>query len=401
MRNRIAIVADRFPPNWGGGTVSAHYHLYRVLKRRGHDVRAFTCFDQARESSKDEIIRRSLPHKGVRLLRRSSNLAFKLIDSGKAAYQTADILVRAWGAVRLQGPMKAYAPNVIVFPDHGAPGLWMRPVPGCRRVLIAHHNPERFLDLDYIEPHSRVDVRMAASVEKKVLGGIDRVICPSRYMAGLYRQTRPFKGPVRVVPNMIDGEFLRGVSPADPRKTMGLSPGAPLVYIPGGGNKFKGAHFVPEIVRTLLTHSNGALGVFISGAVGPELRRSLENLSPHLRLFLPGTLDGEALIGVVKACSFAVYPTLVENYSMALLEAALCGVPVATFDVGGNGEIIRDGLNGFLIPPYDISALAAAAAHMLDSDRLAEMKQLTLADGAARLSDEAIAEAYEQALLGD
>ena len=43
---RIAVVTDRFPPNWGGGVATAHYQLYRLLRKRGFQVRAFACFDE-------------------------------------------------------------------------------------------------------------------------------------------------------------------------------------------------------------------------------------------------------------------------------------------------------------------------------------------------------------------
>ena len=111
----------------------------------------------------------------------------------------------------------------------------------------------------------------------------------------------------------------------------------------------------------------------------------LAGLPKGLRIHAPGPLDGPANLGRVKACSFCVYPTLAENYSMALLEAALCGVPMVTFDVGGNGEIIRDGTNGFLAPAHDVDALATAAARLLDPTTVRQMAETTHGDAKARL----------------
>ena len=45
-----------------------------------------------------------------------------------------------------------------------------------------------------------------------------------------------------------------------------------------------------------------------------------------------------------------------------LVEAASCGRPVVTTDVPGPGRLVRDGLEGFLVPPEDAPALAAALA---------------------------------------
>lgn len=51
-----------------------------------------------------------------------------------------------------------------------------------------------------------------------------------------------------------------------------------------------------------------------------------------------------------------------EGYSMALLEAAAAGLPLVATDVGGNREIVADGVNGRLVPHGDPVALAAALA---------------------------------------
>ena len=55
-----------------------------------------------------------------------------------------------------------------------------------------------------------------------------------------------------------------------------------------------------------------------------------------------------------------------EGYSIALLEAAASGLPLIATRVGGNAEIVRDGVNGTLVPPRDPDALAHAIAAMAD-----------------------------------
>ena len=49
-----------------------------------------------------------------------------------------------------------------------------------------------------------------------------------------------------------------------------------------------------------------------------------------------------------------------EGVPKSLLEAAACGRAVVASDVPGCREIVEDGNNGFLVPPYDAAALAAA-----------------------------------------
>ncbi len=56
-----------------------------------------------------------------------------------------------------------------------------------------------------------------------------------------------------------------------------------------------------------------------------------------------------------------------EGYSIALLEACAAGLPIAATDVGGNREIVADGINGRLAPAGDPAALAAALGDLLDN----------------------------------
>jgi glycosyltransferase involved in cell wall biosynthesis len=47
------------------------------------------------------------------------------------------------------------------------------------------------------------------------------------------------------------------------------------------------------------------------------------------------------------------------------------GVPVVATDIAGYREVVRDGLDGLLVPPGDAAALAAALARVLDDPALA------------------------------
>ena len=49
-----------------------------------------------------------------------------------------------------------------------------------------------------------------------------------------------------------------------------------------------------------------------------------------------------------------------EAYGNVIVEAMACGVPVIAYDLGGPGELIENGINGFLVKPNDFEGLIKA-----------------------------------------
>lgn len=54
-----------------------------------------------------------------------------------------------------------------------------------------------------------------------------------------------------------------------------------------------------------------------------------------------------------------------EGMSNTILESMSCAKPIVATDVGGNGEMVRDGLNGILVESDNVSQLAEALAQLL------------------------------------
>jgi len=73
--------------------------------------------------------------------------------------------------------------------------------------------------------------------------------------------------------------------------------------------------------------------------------------------FLPTTKFQEQL-GHCRA--FINTPKWNEAYGNVIVEALACGVPVVAYDLGGPGELIEDGFNGFLVQPNDIEGMKKA-----------------------------------------
>lgn len=129
---------------------------------------------------------------------------------------------------------------------------------------------------------------------------------------------------------------------------------------------------------------------------GP-LREALETQAAQAGLaeavkFLGDRHDVPRLLAGVEVFALS---SASEGYSIALLEACAAGLPIVATDVGGNREIVRDGVNGRLVPPADAAALATALIALLREDeRAAGMGRAGRAWAQAEASFRTMAERY-------
>jgi len=90
------------------------------------------------------------------------------------------------------------------------------------------------------------------------------------------------------------------------------------------------------------------------------------------RILRLGTVPHAELPRYHAAADVAVSPaTGQESFGIVLVEAMAAGVPVVASDIAGYREVVRDGVDGLLVPPNDANALAAAIRRVLSEPDLA------------------------------
>ena len=93
-------------------------------------------------------------------------------------------------------------------------------------------------------------------------------------------------------------------------------------------------------------------------------RRSWPGVAVHRGV--PRTLLWEAM----ARAAVVLYPARWdEPFGLAAAEAQACGTPVVAFRRGGLGEVIMDGVTGFLVPADDLGAAADAVARVAGVSR--------------------------------
>jgi glycosyltransferase involved in cell wall biosynthesis len=172
---------------------------------------------------------------------------------------------------------------------------------------------------------------------------------------------------LEVVPNGVDTERYRRVPPGTRERLRGsLGLGGEFTWLAVG--RFEAAKDYPTMLRAfarvlarrpeavLLLVGRGSLQ-----AVTEALARSL-GLDRSVR-FVGTREDVPEFMTVADGY---VMSSAWEGMPMVLLEAAAAGLPIVATRVGGNQEVVRDGATGWLAPPGDGEALAAAMLRLME-----------------------------------
>jgi glycosyltransferase involved in cell wall biosynthesis len=77
--------------------------------------------------------------------------------------------------------------------------------------------------------------------------------------------------------------------------------------------------------------------------------------------------------GIISSFDVAVLPSFFEGMGRVLLEAMAMEKPVVASRVGGIPDLVKDGINGFLITPGDVKGLAEALKKLLNDKGLANI----------------------------
>lgn len=193
--------------------------------------------------------------------------------------------------------------------------------------------------------------------------------------AHLVNEFRVPKKNVRLIHNGINAErFSRRFTEEEKigaRRRYDLREGSPVVGIVARLVAVKGhEHFLlaaKEIlkkrpdVQFLIVGEGKSKGRLIELAKRLEITDSVS--------FTGGIRDVIPPLSVMDVFAFPAFWQ--EPFGLSVLEAMACGKPVVASNVGGIYAMVKDGENGFLVPPRESEALADAILRLLDDKELA------------------------------
>ena len=325
------------PYDWGApGGVQVHVRqLAEGLRRRGHDTRVVAPGSGP------------APEPWIRIVGRPVRVPY----NGTVA--PISFSPGAWR--RIRSAMRSFGPEVVHVHEPLTLSTSMLAALASNVPVVATFHA--YLD------RSRL-MELAGPALRRVSRRIDAGIAVSGAAAAFLRRVIPV--PVEIVPNGVDvGRFAHPGAPA-----RGLPAGRKVLWV----NRLdpqKGFRVMLDAFEHLPAELDDVHLVVIGDGRDRDALRSLpERIRPRV-LYL-GTVAHDLLPAYHAAADLFASPAVgQESFGIVLVEAMAAGLPVVCTDIPGYREVVRDGVEGVLVPSGNPAALAGAIARVLDEPALA------------------------------
>jgi glycosyltransferase involved in cell wall biosynthesis len=360
---RICLVSQEYPPETAsGGLGSQTYLKAHGLAELGHQVHVIARSPDAdRHERKDGL---------VHILRIPGFYGRLPMYTPAVQWLTysAEIAAALW-------ELHARAPlDLIDFPEWGAEGYvhllnrteWNR-VP----VVVQLHGP--LVMFAHMMNWPEVDsefYRVGTAMEATCLRMADAVFSSgSTSIEWCERHYGLAPGSVPILHTGVDTRlFHPGAAPAKAAKR--------TIVLVGKITVNKGIAVLIDAACQLAAEVPG-VRLRLIGAGDPRLVEQLRDRAagpgcPEL-LELPGYVAREDLPEQLAQSHLFAMPSFFEGGpGLAYLEAMACGLPVVACNGTGAVDVVRDGMNGLLVPPGDVPALVVALRRLLTDEALRE-----------------------------
>lgn len=218
-----------------------------------------------------------------------------------------------------------------------------------RPLVFTHHTLyEQYTH--YVPFDSPALKRFVIRLATEYANACDAVIAPSESVAGLLRE-RGVETPVHVIPTGIDTAALGQGDGTRFRRERGIPEDAVVIGHVGRLAQEKNLSFLAEAVAVAIGDRPSAWFVVVGD--GPEsaaMQRIVREHGAEGRLLMTGKLTGDYLCDAYAAMDLFAFASQSETQGMVLAEAMAAGLPVIALDGPGVRDVVRDGVNGRLLP---------------------------------------------------
>ncbi len=242
---------------------------------------------------------------------------------------------------------------------------------------ILREERQRFPDLE--EQDSAEQVVRGIERDQAQWDAADRILCPSSFVLEQAKKMGAGPEKIALVPYGVSGEWL----------DLKAQPERGRILFVGTVGLRKGSHYLAAATRELRSRKVPC-EVRVAGPVLSRLARAQIFEGPRYLGQVPRAKVREEFL---RADVF-VLPTLSDGSALVHLEALACGVPVIT--TPNCGSIVRDGIDGFLVPIRDVKALTEKIELLVTDRRLRKR----MSENARARAREYSWDRYKERLLG-
>lgn len=276
---------------------------------------------------------------------------------------------------------QGHAPRIIVgHPGWGETSLISHVFPEAKQALFSefyYHGSGSDIDFDpeFWDGDDEALIRGIAknAVMAMALAEADAIVAPTEFQAS--RLPAPFRERTRVIHEGIDVDAIHP-GPAEPFVLPDgrvIAPGTPVVtHINNQMEPMRGLHVFARALPRLLAEVPDAQVIVIGqektrgyGAEAPDGRTwkqaFFEPLAPQLdpsRLHFLGRVPHERMLAALRLSTAHVYYSYPFVLSWSLVEAMASGCYVIGSDTAPVRDAIQDGVNGRLLPFFDVEGLS-------------------------------------------
>jgi L-malate glycosyltransferase len=167
----------------------------------------------------------------------------------------------------------------------------------------------------------------------------------------------------------IDLEHVAAAPVASLHEELWLPHGSPIVgniaaLVPHKGQR----HLIEAAALVLKDIPDARFVIAGDGELRPNLEHQVKHLGLEKHVFFTG-FRTDAL-SLLKAFDVFVMSSITEGLGTSLLDAMAGAKPIVATTAGGIPEVVQDGKTGFLVPPRDHHAMAAAIVKLLKDEAL-------------------------------
>jgi len=125
-----------------------------------------------------------------------------------------------------------------------------------------------------------------------------------------------------------------------------------------------------QLLRAVALLEKPVKVIMVGIATSREYQEIIESFRVPHQVYFEGKISNEEVLNYYPLFDVKVLPSTIEGLSQSLLEAMALEVPVIATDLGGNGELIEAGQNGFLFENGNIQQLSILIKNLRDQPAL-------------------------------